>query len=136
MREKGTVTEVKGDMAVVRVERLENTGCGCGNCVRKDEVLIEAHNRCKARLNDKVYLESNDDWVKYRSTIRTAASFGTLILGMAAGNIMFSRLGQALIPCSAALGLILAAAAFLVITKIFKSRPLSRPEAAELIAGG
>lgn len=133
MREKGVVTKVSGDMAVVKVERLDNTGCGCGNCVRKDELLIEARNTCNARPNDQVYLDSNDDWVKYRSTVRTALSFGALILGMAAGNLVFPGLGQAAIPCSVALGFMLAAAAFLTVTKIFKRRPLSRPEVAELV---
>ncbi|MDR1212036.1 MAG: SoxR reducing system RseC family protein [Spirochaetaceae bacterium] len=133
MREKGTVTKLTGDMATVRVERLENTGCGCGNCVRKNEALIEARNKCDARLNDQVYLESNYDWAKYRSTVRTAVSFGALILGMAAGNGMFPRLGPAAVPCSVALGFILAATAFLAITKIFTRKPLSRPEVVELI---
>jgi hypothetical protein len=30
MKETGVVTETKGDMAVVKVERLVPNGCGCG----------------------------------------------------------------------------------------------------------
>jgi hypothetical protein len=133
MREKGIITELNGDTAIVRVERLENTGCGCGNCVRKKETLVKARNSCNAGLNDQVYLESNYDWVKYRSTIKTALSFTVLVLGMAAGNFIFPRLGLTSISYSVACGLILAAAAFLVITKIFSRRPLSQGEAVELI---
>jgi hypothetical protein len=133
MREKGTITELNGDMAIVKVERFENTGCGCGNSVRKNETLVEARNRCKAGLNDQVYLDSNYDWIKFRSTIKTAVSFGVLILGMAVGNFIFPRLGLASVSYSIVFGLILAAAAFLVITKIFKRRPLSQAEAAELV---
>ncbi|MDR1178753.1 MAG: SoxR reducing system RseC family protein [Spirochaetaceae bacterium] len=133
MREKGIVTKLTGDTAIVMVERLENTGCGCGNCVRKNTTLIEARNNCNARLNDRVYLESDFDWAKYRGTVRTAVSFGMLILGMTAGNVLFPRLGPAAVPCSVALGFILAAAAFWGITKIFKRKPLGRPEVVALI---
>jgi hypothetical protein len=123
-------------MAVVRVERLENIGCGCGNSVRAAEVLVEARNSRNARPNDQVYLESNYDRVNYRSTVRTAGSFGVFILGLAAGEFALPRLGLASIPCSIGFGLILALAAFLIITRVFNRNPLGEPEVVKLIHGG
>ena len=133
MQETGIITELKGDMATVRVERMVIAGCGCGKMTRKEEALMEVKNLCNAGLNDRVVLNSPYDIMHYRNTIQISGAFLVFILGCAAGEGIFPQLVLShRILFSLGLGLVLGVAAFLVIRSIYRKKTLPVPVAYDL----
>ncbi len=63
MTEEGKVVSVNEDFATVRVDK--KSSCDkCGLCLFKDNVKhtdINAYNKCKAEVGDKVVIENNEN---------------------------------------------------------------------------
>ena len=134
MLETGIVTELNGNMATVKVNRKDPTGCGCGNSITTEEVLVEVKNLCKARLNDKVVLGSTHDELRYRSSIRAFGAVFAFLLGAGAGEILFPRLGISFYaPFSLGFGLILGIFAFLAINRRLKKQALPAQAAYSIV---
>ena len=133
MQETGIITELKGDMATVRVQRMVIAGCGCGKTTKKEETLMEVKNLCNADLNDRVVLNSPYDIMHYRNTIQISGTFVAFIIGIALGEGIFPRLGLShQIIFSLGLGIVLGVAAFFAIRSIYQKKSLPFPVAYDL----
>ncbi len=83
---KGLVTEVKNDLAIVKIQRKE----ACGECracfsgMTKTDMDIEAKNLCDAEVGDWVELELQDNAFFHAVIIM----YGLPFLGMMAGLLL------------------------------------------------
>ena len=134
MLEKGIVTELKGDMATVKVQRLVNTGCGCGNMLTTEDTLVEVKNLCHANLNDPVALNSIHEITSYRNIIQAIGASLAFIMGIAAGEHIFPYVGiTPKTSVSVGFGLVLGTIAFLTIRGIYRKKSLPVPVAYKLL---
>jgi hypothetical protein len=126
MREIGMVTEIKGNIAVIRVDRRSFKGCGRGCADCKEDYLLEVRNLCKARVNDWVYLDSNYDVRKFRNIVKAGISLLIFVLiGTIAENTLpLLNLSAGVKPLTLILGSAPAIAAFILIGKYFRKKPL------------
>jgi hypothetical protein len=126
MKETGVVTETKGDMAVVKVKRLVPNGCGCGVTNRNEEILVEVRNLCNARVNDRVYLNSNHDIQQLRNTVKMGVPLLVFaVIGIATERVLALRdLNAWIKPLALGLGLVFALIAFAIIQGHYKKRPV------------
>ena len=83
---KGLVTEIKNDLAIVKIQRKE----ACGECracfsgMTKTDMDIEAKNLCDAEVGDWVELELQDNAFFHAVIIM----YGLPFLGMMAGFLL------------------------------------------------
>jgi len=134
MRETGIVTELNGNMAVLKVMRKVPTGCGCGNSVTIEEIRVEVKNNCAAKLGDQVAFGSTHDESRFRHTARAFVSVSAFLAGFITGEAIFPRLGisfPALV--SGAIGVTLAVIPFLIITRHYKKNPLPAQAAYSIV---
>ena len=118
---KGLVTEVKNDLAIVKIQRKE----ACGECracfsgMTKTDMDIEAKNLCDAEVGDWVELELQDNAFFHAVIIM----YGLPFLGMMAGLLLgYYGVGM-LLPISPVLSsVVLAAAGILLAFAWIKSQ--------------
>lgn len=88
MGEKGQVIEIKDEIAVVKINRTEACAkCrACVNGMNKNEMLIEAKNRCYADVGDWVEIDlQSQDFLKAVG-IMYGIPLITLLFGFVFGN--------------------------------------------------
>ncbi|MDR2048010.1 MAG: SoxR reducing system RseC family protein [Treponema sp.] len=126
MQETGVVTETMGDMAVVKVKRLVPNGCGCGVTNLNEETLVEVRNLCNARVNDRVYLNSNHDIQQLRNTVKMGVPLLVFaVTGVAAERVLTLLDFNAWVkPLALSLGLAFGLITFAVIQRYYKKRPV------------
>jgi uncharacterized membrane protein len=126
MKETGVVTETKGDLAMVKVKRLVPNGCGCGVTNLNEETLVEVRNLCNARVNDRVYLNSNHDIQQLRNTVKMGVPLLVFaIIGVAAERVLaLLDFNVWIEPLTLSLGLVSALIAFAIIQRHYKKRPV------------
>jgi hypothetical protein len=137
MKETGIVTELKDDIAMVKVERLITTGGGCcGNITTMEPAFLEARNQCKARIGDHVLVESDYDRVKFRNLVQIGACIAAFIISLGIGDTVWPLLGftSHKDPLSFGLGMVMAIIAFGLIRWSNKRHPADTPIAYELAA--
>lgn len=119
MVECGTVIETDGNIAKVLFHRTSACGkCNaCGFEKNQQEMVIVTENTLHAKVNDKVTMEIVPGGIFKASAYAYVFPLCMLILGMAAGYIIGSATGIFGNPeiFSAVCGIVLTAAAFLVI---------------------
>ncbi|MFP3040777.1 SoxR reducing system RseC family protein [Treponema primitia] len=137
MKETGIVTDIRGEMAVVKVERLLTTGGGCCvNVTTVESVFLETRNLCQANIGDHVRVESDYDKVKFRNLVQIGLCFAAFIISLGIGDTLLPRLGVSTYkgPLSFGLGMVMAIAAFGIIRWANKKNPSDIPIAYELAA--
>jgi hypothetical protein len=134
MREIGQVTALKGDMAVVKIERLLTIGGGCCCAETWETVCLETRNKCGAGVGDYVNIISDYDRIKFREIVKLLACAGAFIISLGAGNYLWPVLGLGAWkdPLSFAFGGILSLAAFVLIGVAYRKQPAFIPEAYEV----
>jgi hypothetical protein len=134
MKETGVVTETRGDMAVVKVKRLVPNGCGCGVTNRNEEILVEVRNLCNARVNDRVYLNSNHDIQQLRNTVKAGVPLLVFaLIGVTAEHALaLLDLTGWIKPLALSLGLVFALITLAVIQRHYKKRPIPLSAAHEI----
>jgi hypothetical protein len=138
MKEIGQVTALKGDMAVVRIERLLTTGGGCCCAESWETVHLEARNNCGAGIDDYVNIVSDYDRLKFREVVKLLACAGAFTLSLGIGNYLWPVLGFGVWkdPLSFGLGGVLALAVFALIGIAYRKQPAFIPEAYEVVPPG
>jgi hypothetical protein len=128
MNETGIVTDIRGETAVVKVERQTTVGAAC--CVGVTAVkpfFLEARNLCHAGVGDHVRVESDDDKAPFRSLARAGLCIAVFVIGLGAAGTVFPLLGIAghREPLALGLGLALAVLSFVIMRHI--NRKKTRP---------
>jgi hypothetical protein len=136
MKETGIVTDIRGETAVVKVERKTTSGAKC--CVGVTAVkpfFLETRNLCQARVGDHVQVESDDDKTASRNLVQTGLCILAFVIGLSAAGAVFPLLGIAghREPLSFGLGLIMAALSFGIMRQINRKR-MRVPTACELLS--
>lgn len=95
MAEVGRVTEVVGDCVVVKLQRQD----ACGHCnactagVKKDEMVLEAKNECKAKKGDLVGISLEQSNFLLAVIIMYIIPLTSLLLGIGLGYILGNQIG-------------------------------------------
>jgi sigma-E factor negative regulatory protein RseC len=119
MREKGEVVDVTGTIAKVRF--IRTSACGkcnaCGFKNNQNEVVIETENKLHARVHDRVEIQIASGSIIKASAYAYVFPLVMLIIGLVAGYMLGNALNIFGNPeiFSAICGIVLTAAAFLVI---------------------
>jgi hypothetical protein len=131
MKETGVVTDIKGEMAVVKVIRLITTGGGCcGTITTRKPFFLETRNLCQASIGDQVKVESDYDKARVRKLVQIGICLAAFTIGIGIGD---SALGISAYKAPAAfgLGILLAIIAFGIIRWFNKKNPSAVPVAYE-----
>jgi hypothetical protein len=136
MNETGIVTDIRGETAVVKVERQTTVGATC--CVGVTAVkpfFLEARNLCHARVGDHVRVESDDDKAPFRSLAQAGLCIAAFVIGLGAAGAVFPLLGIAghREPFSFGLGLVMAALSFGIARRVNRKK-MRAPAACELLS--
>ncbi|WP_010262608.1 SoxR reducing system RseC family protein [Treponema primitia] len=137
MRETGIVTDIRGETAVVKVERLLTTGGGCcGSVTTVESVFLETRNLCQAKIGDHVRVESDYDKVRFRNLAQIGICIAAFIISLGIGDALLPQLGVSTYkgPLSFGLGMVMTIAAFGIIRWSNKKNPANTPIAYELAA--
>ncbi|GHV60301.1 hypothetical protein AGMMS49587_01170 [Spirochaetia bacterium] len=131
MKETGIVTDIKGELAVVKVERLIVTGGGCCGSTSRDSFFLEALNRCHARVGDHVRVESDFDKIRFRNFAQTGICIAAFTISSGIADAVLPLLGisaykELLIVGP---GMIMAAIALMIIRRFNKRSPPAVPVA-------
>ena len=119
---KGLVTEVKNDLAIVKIQRKE----ACGECracfsgMTKTDMDIEAKNLCDAEVGDWVELELQDNAFFHAVIIMYGLPFLGMMAGMLLGYYGIPMVVPAISPVLS--GVVLAAAGILIVFAWIKSQ--------------
>jgi hypothetical protein len=138
MKEIGQVTALKGDMAVVRIERLLTTGGGCCCAETWETMHLEARNKCGAGIDEYVNIISDYDRLKFREIVKLLACAGAFTVSLCIGNHLWPALGIDAWkdPLSFGLGGVLALAVFALVGVAYRKQPAFIPEAYEVVPPG
>jgi hypothetical protein len=135
MKETGIVTDLKGEVAVVKVEReiIDPEDC-CGRKTTLKSFFLETRNLCQAKIGDQVWVESDDDTAKSRNLIQICISVAVFVVGLGAADAALPLLGisRYLEPLSLAAGVIIASGAFGLMKLIDKRNSRNIPASYEL----
>jgi sigma-E factor negative regulatory protein RseC len=135
MGEIGKVTAVDNNKGMVTLSLRRGAACeGCKRCLAglaESEMVMEAENRCNAAVGDRVEVELRDGYLLRASVIMYGGPLGGLIAGALAGLYLFrgSDKAEAL---ALGLGLLLMAAAYLIIRAFDKKRGAYLPMAVKI----
>lgn len=90
MKQVGTVEEVSGSKAKVRIARMSSCGGDCGSCGGCDNVIsVEAQNPVNAKSGDRVELEMPTQTVMGAALLVYVIPIIALIAGYAIGAVLF-----------------------------------------------
>jgi len=128
MTEQGTVTEIKGNKAVVEIKR--SAACrGCRACYRSgnDKMFIEVENRVGAEVGDKVSLDVNSKSLLIAFSTVFMIPLFFLISGFFLGNFLANLTDVGISPQSFGfvMSLVFLGLSYLLIKKIDEKMALN-----------
>jgi hypothetical protein len=91
MKECGRIVDLKGNIAVVKVER--DAPGDCCKMDKKELVFLEARNVCGAGIGDQVYLDPGTAGTPLRRLKKLGIGIGLFFGGLILGDYAASRLG-------------------------------------------
>ncbi|MDR1706151.1 MAG: SoxR reducing system RseC family protein [Clostridiales bacterium] len=135
MGEIGTVTAINDDNGMLTLNLKRGAACeGCKRCLAgltETEMVMEAENRCGAKIGDRVEVELRDGYLLRASVIMYGGPLAGLVTGVLAGIYLFKGSDKAE-ALALVIGLACMAAAYLLIRAFDKKRGAYTPIAAAI----
>lgn len=130
MEENGTVLEAKDDIAIVEVPRSPacKNCCACRFIEGEDKMIAEAKNLVKAKVGDKVRVETESKVVLKATLVVYIVPVLFLFLGYSVGSYLARKFisGGAAENTGVVLGFVLFAFSYVIVWLVDKQMKLNR----------